>query len=322
MNSKLVSIVIPCYNASLFLPQTLNSIFSQTFQNFEIIAVDDGSTDSTLEILESYSKRIRYVSGPNQGASVARNSGTNLATGDFIQYLDADDLLLPRALEHKVAALEESKADVAYSDWQKLEERLNRSFVLGEIISRRLQDVHPDPEISLFTDFWSPPAALLYRRSIVDKIGAWNETLPIIQDARFFLDAALVGGTFVHVPETLAHYRVHRTSSLSKRNKVAFAIDCYTNTCQIEEIWQKCGDLTAEQKKALLKNYGQSARFLFEHDRPKFYEVLTRIRNIEPNYLPLGPSHLRWLSSLIGYENSEAIAFTYRRLVKQIRNYS
>ena len=118
----LVSVVIPCYNARRFLSETLESALAQTYPYIEIIVVDDGSTDGTTELIRAYVDRVKAEFGPNRGASAARNQGTTLAAGEFIQYLDADDLLVPDAIERRVAALQSVGADVAYSDWEKLVE--------------------------------------------------------------------------------------------------------------------------------------------------------------------------------------------------------
>ncbi|MBH8561048.1 glycosyltransferase [Nostoc sp. CENA67] len=312
--TPLVSVIIPCYNAERFLTETIESVFSQTFADYEIILVDDGSTDGTAEVIKSFGYRVRAEFGSNRGASVARNLGTALARGKFIQYLDADDLLRPDALEKRVHALISNDADVAYSDWQRLEENEAGEFLLGNIIARRIEDVHVDPQIALFTDFWSPPAALLYHRRIVEAIGAWNESLPIIQDARFLLDAALMGGKFVYVPGVQADYRVHKANSLSRRHPIKFVLDCFNNACQVEEFWKANGGITPERQVTLEKVYGGVARFFFEYDRSKFYEILARIHNLNPNYLPSGPRILRQLSKWFGYEQAEAIALNYRRM--------
>ncbi|AFZ27925.1 glycosyl transferase [Cylindrospermum stagnale PCC 7417] len=315
----LVSVIIPCYNAAKFLSATLESVFNQTLKNYEIILIDDGSTDNTATLIRSFGASIRAEFTSNQGASAARNRGTNLAQGQFIQYLDADDLLRVDALEKRVNALVKSGADVAYSDWQRLEEGEDDNFELGEVVARRIEDINPNPEIALFTDFWAPPAALLYHRRIVEAIGAWNESLPIIQDARFFLDAALVGGKFVYVPGVQADYRIQKTTnSLSRRNPASFVQDCFLNACQVEEIWKANGGITPERCVALEKVYGQLARFYFEHDRLRFYEVLSKIHKLNPNYLPSSPKSLRQLSKWLGYEQAEAIALAYRQTKKKL----
>jgi glycosyltransferase involved in cell wall biosynthesis len=311
--SPLVSVIIPCYNAGGFLCETIESVIAQSFTDYEIILVDDGSTDNTSEIIKSFGAKVIAEFGTNKGASAARNQGTKLAKGKFIQYLDADDLLRNNALELRVKALTVSGADVAYSDWQKLEENETGEFIPSNIISKQLEQVDSDPQIAIFTDFWIPPAALLYDYQIVEKIGSWNKSLPIIQDARFLLDAALVGAKFVYVPGVQADYRVHKINSLSRRNPSQFILDCFNNACQIEDYWKVNGGITLQQRIALEKVYGQVARFYFECDRLKFHEVLAKLSNLNPNYLPTNPKALRYLAKWIGYEQAEAIALNYRR---------
>src|SRR6476660_860164 len=197
---SLVSVVVPCYNAERFLAETLQSAFIQTYPEIEVIVIDDGSTDGTADLIHSYGDRVHAEFGANRGASAARNRGTALARGEFIQYLDCDDLLTPDAIANRVAALQESGADVAYSDWERLAEVQSGTFDTSEQIIRRIEDVHPILQIALVTSFWAPPAALTYRRTIVEKIGGWKDWLPVIQDARFLQDAGFADGRFVYVP--------------------------------------------------------------------------------------------------------------------------
>lgn len=300
----LISVVIPCYNAEPFLAETVESILRQTLTDYEIILIDDGSADSTAEVIKSFGSRVTGEFGPNRGASVARNRGTELAQGKLIQYLDADDLLRPDALERRVNALEASGADVAYSDWQRLEENEKGEFLAGAVIARKIEDVHPDPEIALFTDFWAPPAALLYRRQIVNAIGNWNESLPIIQDARFFLDAALRGAKFVYVSEVGADYRVHKSNSLSKRNPLRFVEDVYRNACQVETFWKANGGLTKNRCYALAKVYSYTARSLFMTEKDLFKENLHRLYQVEPGFRPSWSKIAGIASTLLGNQGA------------------
>ena len=109
---SLVSVIIPCYNSEAWLGETLASVIGQTWKQLEIILVDDGSGDSTAIIIRQFEalhpELVKTVFGPNQGAASARNAGLALAKGDYIQYLDADDLLLPDAIAARVEALERS----------------------------------------------------------------------------------------------------------------------------------------------------------------------------------------------------------------------
>jgi glycosyltransferase involved in cell wall biosynthesis len=309
-----VSVVIPCYNADRFLQETVESVLVQDYPDIEILLVDDGSTDGTAKLIRSFGSKVRAEFGPNRGPSAARNRGTALATGSFIQYLDADDLLLPGAEKRRVDALAASGADVAYSDWQRLEEQSDGIFSPCDVVSRTIEDVHPDPEIAIFSDFWAPPAALLYRRSIVERIGSWNESLPVIQDARFLLDAALRGARFVHVSEVGAYYRVHQGPSVSRKDPVCFIRDCLRNATQVEEWFCAHGGLTPDRRRAVQRAYEFVARGSFEHDVEIFDQACAALERIQPGYCPDRGFALPLLSRLFGYRRAEGIALQYRRL--------
>jgi len=310
-----VSVVIPCFNAKQYLNETLESVFRQTFRDFEVILVDDGSTDGTADLVRSFEPRARVECGPNRGASAARNRGTELSRGDYVQYLDADDLLRPDAIELRVAALKSSGADVAYSDWQYLVEADDGRFQSGETVARRIEDIDPNPEIAIFTDFSAPPAAILYRRSIVRKIGSWSATLPVIQDARFLLDAALNGARFVHVAGVGADYRVPRKATLSRRDPIAFALDVHRNAVEVEEIWLSRGGLTDAQRAAVARAQAFPARVFFEHARPEFHDAMTRIRSVDPAFRFRYPQVADVLSRVAGRRLARALM----RLLVRIR---
>lgn len=314
--NTLVSVIIPCFNAEKFIGETLESVMNQTYQEIEVIVVDDGSTDASGDILRSFQGSIRIEFLKHQGVSQARNHGIRLATGSFIQYLDADDLLTTDSLALKVKAAKENNSDVVYGYWQRLVEDKTGQFQKSEIVNRTLEDVHPDPEIATMTDFWAPPAALLYSRKIVDKIGSWNETLPVIQDARYLQDAALHKAKFSHVSQVTAYYREHRTGSLSKRNPRAFVQDCFLNATQAHGWWQEHGGITSDRKKALLQVYGYVARASFELNPELFEHAYRELISFEPGYIPPGPPVLRYLSRLIGYRRAEYVAMHYRKVKK------
>jgi glycosyltransferase involved in cell wall biosynthesis len=287
------------------LAETLLSAFKQTYRRTEIIVIDDGSTDGTADLIRSYGSRLTAEFGPNRGASAARNRGTALARGGFIQYLDADDLLTPDAVERRIAVLEKAGADVAYSDWEKLVEVEPGAFELQERIVRRVEDVHADLEIALITHFWAPPAALTYRRALVEKIGGWKEWLPIIQDARFLQDAGLVGGKFAHAPGVGARYRVHRGASLSRRSSSAFVLDVFYNACDLQAVFESRGEVHDEQRRALAQIYDYAARSLFFYDRVAFCDCVARLYKVEPEFRLSWPKAARLTSSIVGFKTAD-----------------
>jgi len=310
-----VSVVIPCYNSARWIRETLASVLQQGEDPIEIIAIDDGSTDDTAAIIERDFPAVRLVRTANRGASRARNHGTELASGEFIQYLDADDLLMPGKLGIQLKAMEQTGADAAYGDWQKLVLDENGGFVEGEITAKQMGRL---AEIALFTDFWCPPATYLFRRSIVEKVGGWNESLPVIQDARFALDCALHGGKFTYCSGVMAYYRVHSAESLSRRDSVAFVRDIFRNACEVEEWWRANGGLGAARTKALTECYGYVARSTYERDPEIFETAYTALMRLAPRYIPKGPPHLALAARFLGYRRAEAVALFYRRAKRSL----
>jgi glycosyltransferase involved in cell wall biosynthesis len=284
----LVSVIIPCHNSQQWLQETLDSVSAQTWPHLEIILVDDGSVDSTPDIIRQFAEvsplLVKTVFGTNHGAASARNTGLALAAGEYIQYLDADDLLMPESIALKVKALQESGADVAYCDWQKLQERADGQFAKGDCITHTLEQVDPDPEVALFTTFWSPPVALLYRRSIVDCIGGWKQTLAPIEDARYMLDALFNGARFMHVPHNLALYRLFDGPSHSRRSPLKFVSAVLKNALEVEKKWEAAGKLDDRHRAILADTYGYTARTLFRLDLGLFDEALTSIYRLQPGF--------------------------------------
>src|ERR1051326_8460176 len=104
MTSPIVSVIIPAYNAAAFIGETLDSVYAQTFKDFEVVVVNDGSpdTDELERALERYAAKLRYLKQDNQGAAAARNTGITAARGEFVAFLDADDMWLPAFLEKQL----------------------------------------------------------------------------------------------------------------------------------------------------------------------------------------------------------------------------
>jgi hypothetical protein len=306
-----VSVVIPCHNAAPWIGETVRSAVTQDGVGIEVIVVDDGSTDDSAARAEAAGAPMaRIMRQANGGASRARNVGTAAARGEFIQYLDADDLLTPGALARRVSRLDATDADVAYCDWVRWERSSTGVFVERDVVCRTLSD-HPD--LDLVGDFWWPPVALLYRRALVDRIGPWREDLPIIQDARFLQDAAFAGGTFVHVPGVGAKYRIRGQDSLSRRDPAAFLDDCFRNGVQIEQRWRREGGLSPERRKVLARVFAHVARGSATRHPARFAAAIERVVALEPTFAAEGDAVARSLSRLVGYGRAEYAAAWWRR---------
>lgn len=253
-----LSIVIPCFNAEQTLRATIESALRQDVDK-EIIIIDDGSTDGSADIIRSFGTAVRPSFGANAGAGAARNAGTRLARGAYLQYLDSDDLLADGTLRARLEALQSSGADVAHTDWQELVEDAGGRLQPGDVRCPPLYLIATDSEVATATSrFWAPPAALLYRRAIVTAVGRWREDLKIIQDARFLFDAAASGAHFAHVPGVGAFYRV-AANSLSRRNPGHFVEECIRNAAEVEERWCLHQVPTKLRKEALREMWKHAA---------------------------------------------------------------
>ena len=265
----LISVIIPCYNSERTIAETIRSALAQDVER-EVIVIDDGSTDGSADVISCFEPDIRVERRQNGGVSAARNRGGELARGSFLQYVDSDDQLTQGTLRRRRDALVSSGADAAYTNWQNLVESADGSCELGEVVVPPWDDLQEDAEAACADSrFWAPPAAILYRRELVNRIGFWRPNLPVIQDARFLFDVAAQGGRFVHVPETGAMYRV-RCKSLSRHNHENFMRDCFVNAREIEAHWRVGKNLTPRRVEVLRTMYRHAAVAALTNGWPEF----------------------------------------------------
>lgn len=215
-----VSVVIPNYNCAPWLPSVISSCLAQGPLLKEIIVVDDFSTDNSLDILNQLSisaaGKLKVLNSRRKGANSARNFGFLHASGKYIQWLDADDVLLPGKFASQVACLEtDASADVVYSDWY--EDCYNKGL---ELVARKqhIMESYDDFLFQILADNWSVPASYLFRRNIAERlseIGAWNPKRPVAQDREYVTLAALNGARFAYVPGFFAAYNRWNETSTS-----------------------------------------------------------------------------------------------------------
>ncbi|NEP15203.1 MAG: glycosyltransferase [Symploca sp. SIO2C1] len=207
---SLVSVIIPAYNAQETILETIDSVLQQTFADFEVIIVDDGSQDSTLEIVSAITdSRLKVLSYPNAGACVSRNRGFAEAKGEFIAFLDADDLWTPDKLEAQLAALEANpQAAVAYS-WTNCIDEAGKFLRRGNHLSVN-GDVYAELLLSDVLENGSTP---LIRREALAAVGGFDESLAAAQDWDLYLRLA-ANYQFVAVPSPQVLYRIS-TNSMS-----------------------------------------------------------------------------------------------------------
>lgn len=311
MDGPLISVIIPAWNALRWLPETLGGVMAQEGVEFEVIAVDDGSTDGTADFVAKTWPQARLLRTENRGVSHARNLGTAEARGRLVKYLDADDQLTPGTLARQAALLAaQPGADVAYGDWQRLDELHDGTFIPGETIRRRIEDVDADPELAFFAEFWCPTGAYLWRRAFLEKVLPWKESLPVIQDARFAWDAAAAGACWAHDAQVSVLYRQHRRGSVSTRSRLAFLRDSLVSTLGIHESWRRrsAPDRLAVRERRVIEALASLTRQAAALDDGFFWECARHLDALCPGYQPERPRSLALCSRLTGFTTAARLA--------------
>lgn len=233
-----VSVVIPAYNYAHFLPQAIDSALAQTYSQVEVIVVDDGSTDNTPEVAARYGNRIRYERKTNAGLPAARNTGIQLASHQFIGFLDADDMWMPGFLEKAMNLLTQQSvsyglvaAQAQYVDMEGKEFQL-KSLNWG--VHGKLD--HRD--ILLKTRF--SPSAVVARKDALEAAGLFDEALRSSEDRDMWIRIGAKFPLFLH-QEKLAMIRRHRTSMSRNAGRMK------ENICRVLEKSRHAGLVPANE---------------------------------------------------------------------------
>ena len=236
MKKPLISVIIPTYNRAYILPKAIESVLNQTFKDLEIIVVDDGSTDSTPYLISKYP--IKYVRKPNQGVAKARNTGILKSKGDFIAFLDSDDIFVETKLEKQLNFLEkhpEYKIVQTEEIWYKGEKKINpkkihqkaEGWFFDRAIKRCIVSV----------------STVLIKREVFNKIGLFDEDFPVCEDYEFWLRVAL------KMPVGLINeYLVIKSGGRPDQLSAKKGLDYYRTLALIKLFKNYQKDLKLEQK--------------------------------------------------------------------------
>jgi glycosyltransferase involved in cell wall biosynthesis len=215
MKPSLISCIVPVFNGERYLKETINSILEQTYRPLEIIVADDGSTDGTAKVVANYKEQVFYLWQPNAGTAAARNLGLSAAKGEFVAFLDADDLWHPEKLARQMARFHERpELDFCITHVQ--------NFWIPELVEEEKQFRNnrrskPLPGYTTYT--------LLARRILFEKIGQFITTLRHSDDTEWFLRASERGAVKELLPDVLAYRRLHH-NNLSRLHSSA-SVDEY-----------------------------------------------------------------------------------------------
>ena len=254
MSSPKVSVIVPIYNVERFLPQCLDSVLGQTFDDFELICVNDGSTDSSQKILEEYAakdERIHVINQENGGLSAARNTGMAYASGEYIAFLDSDDYLDSEMLAKTVAKADGTNADIVIFDyWLYFDST-------GELCTYRDQEIYSRLDGQVFTLETAPEMAQfigvwdrLFRRSFLKEQGFSYPVGRIYEDVTFCVESELAAKRIALLADHLYYYRRDVAGSITgneagnRKHKEDFlfvqkyAQDCFERAGSSEAVWQ------------------------------------------------------------------------------------
>jgi glycosyltransferase involved in cell wall biosynthesis len=312
VKTPLVSIIIPCFNGEAFVGDAIQSALAQSYPQREVIVIDDGSTDGSLDVIRSFGDQVRWETGPNRGGCAARNLGLQLSCGKFIQFLDADDLLHPDKLERQVPLAVRSHK-IVYCRW----ETQSLSASAGQLHCSRFQ--HQDPVVLVVTRVITTSAPL-YPKSRLDQIGGWCESLSCAQDHDLNLRLAAADAEFVEIPDVLMTLR-RRASSVSA--DVLPVIDQVAEVNrQVLSLLQRDGRLTEERSRAFAESFARMARIYARHRRlDKARRLFSEARCVHTSGGLDGAygEATRWLLRLVGPEATELLVHIKRQLSGVVR---
>jgi len=265
----LISVVIPCFNHARFLPEAIESVLTQNYPNFEVIVVDDGSTDNTPEIVRRYPS-VRYVYQENAGLSVARNTGLQHSRGGFLVFLDADDRLLPHALETGVSCIREHPECAFVSGHCRVID--SSGAILPSPRQLRVENEHYLKLLRAGSYIWCP-ATVLYQRDIFDFVHGFNVALSPAADYELYLRVTRDFPVYSH-KHVIAEYRQH--SSNMSRDVLAMK---RAALAAHEAQWH-----FVKTNRHYREAYDAGTRF-WQNDYP-FQQLVSRIREIVREQLP------------------------------------
>lgn len=216
VSEDLVSVIIPNFNYGLFIHEAIRSVLDQSYKNIEVVVIDDGSTDDSVEQLRKYGRKITLIESKNQGSCVARNLGLLNSSGDYIAYLDSDDSWYEEKIELQLEFLQKSKAELVFCRMRSIEPcPILENTDIPMVIDHDWFINHPGA-----TPF--APSSVLMTQNLAARVGGWNTSLSgPAEDFDYFRRCAKFG-QICGLEQTLVHHRQHSSSLTSSGAKRYF----------------------------------------------------------------------------------------------------
>ncbi len=309
MSHPVVSILIPCYNATNYIGETIESVLRQSWPRIEIIIVDDGSQDnSTAEIERFKDGRVQLIRQKNRGAAAARNRAYRSCTGQFVQFLDADDLIHPRKIEQQMVRLLDYPTCVASAEW-------------GRFYGSSSEATRFDPE-PVWHDLdpleWLIlsraegygmlfPALWLVPRTVAEKAGGWDETLSLGDDTEYFSRVLLAANKVLFCAGARCHYRSAVPGSLSgQKSRSAWASQFrVTELC---EAYVRSREDSDRVRRGFSLSWQHMAHAAYPYDADLARKALIRAKTLHPAVIrPDGGPMFNMVSRVIGWRAARRV---------------
>jgi glycosyltransferase involved in cell wall biosynthesis len=301
-----ISIIIPCFNKRAYVRAAIESALAQTHP-CQVVVVDDGSSDGSLAEVQAFDGRITWETGPNRGGSAARNRGLELATGDWIQVLDADDILPEGKIAAQLAALEgATEASMAFCPWSYFHD----DGAIDPADARRYWHSY-NSGADLLVDMWYnggffPPHAWLTPRALIDRADPWDETLTGDDDGEFFGRMLIAASEMRFCEDTRVLYRDPPEGSVSRDKSVKSARSFWAAFEQVSELLLARRDDIAAQRACLSRARRTAYAW---RDVPEILDQAAAWEraNYRFDLSPALPGKTRWLVALLGLKRGLAL---------------
>jgi len=316
-----LSIIIPTYNRADLVSQAMNSIHASVTEaiDYEILLVDDGSCEEQaqqLSLLAQSQINCRYIRlKENAGPQVARNTGMDAATGQFVKFLDSDDVLLPGALRDEFADIQASNADVLVSGWV-------RSPLAGDLSGTSGTMIFPpvyagNPYDAILDRFGAPVSAILYRRQFVDDV-RWDEALTHPDDW-FFLVKVLLKKPNVHVrSHPVFIWRDHHGPRQSGISMIDYARSRFKILDYLYNAMKQSGVLNTSRKNALANYLYRDIYIAQRYDPSHYARLVWRIKELAPDFRPTSDVERNFIMRLTGYRVSYRLYVPFHNLLSRL----
>jgi glycosyltransferase involved in cell wall biosynthesis len=309
-----VSILIPAHNAESWIGDSIRSAIAQTWRNKEIIVVDDGSTDETFKIARQFeSKEVRVVTQPNQGAAVARNTAFSLAQGDYIQWLDADDILDPHKIEHQVRRIKNGLSDrtLLSGAWGYFMYRPSKAQFMSTLLWHDLSPVEwltrkMANNLHMQTDTW------LVSRALTEAAGPWDRRLFRDNDGEYFCRVILASDGIQFVPEAKSYYRDSGSQSISHIGRSNKKLDSLLISLKLHVQYLLSLEDSERTRSACL-SYLQTWLHHFYPNRPDLVEQAQQLAGNLGGRLSLPTTSWKyaWVEKLFGFATAKQMQSHY-----------